>query len=107
MRLYKGYLWTSLLLPVLTWLAQISVSHLVITYACHQGRLWLLHGISIACFLPALVGVILGVKSWRYFSKGSLPGHTFMSFCSVVLGFIFLLSIVVAEFANILMEPCR
>lgn len=102
-------LWIALLLPAVAWFVQLTASYMLAAYACAEDQMWILHGISIAAFLLAGVGLWSGWRVWRVRrSQRDTSGRDtgYLAAGTLFLTLLFLIGILANELSNWLLEPC-
>jgi hypothetical protein len=95
-------LWPALLLTPLLALANIGLGYALVPAACRVENAWLVHGVTLGCFLLALA---LTALAWSA-PRATDGTHSFLATVSVLSGAFFSLVIAAAGLAHFILPPC-
>lgn len=98
--------WIALGAPALAWFVQLTTSYTIAAYACANDQVWILHTIGSLAFALAALGVWHGWKLHHAEAAEERNDKRFLATGALLLGGLFLLTIVVSELSNVLLDPC-
>jgi hypothetical protein len=107
-------LWWSLIAGFVAWGVDLGLSYMLEQHSCSTGQVYVLHGISIVCFVFALSGFVTGLVEFRRFpgatsEEGGSPfdrAH-FQALLGMVFSLSFALVIIAASVPRWLLSPCE
>lgn len=95
-------LWFAVGGGIVLWLAHLSASAALASYACGTGRLWTIHVASVVLLVPTVVATWLGYRFW----KQEAEPVSFLGAMAAVVNLANVLAIV-AEWAPVFfIDPC-
>jgi hypothetical protein len=107
-------LWWSLCAGFIAWGTDLGLSYTLEQHSCSTGHRYVLHGISIACFLIALTGFAAGLAEFRRLpssAKEEGGSHFDRAHFQGLLGMIFSLSFALVVIAGAvprwILSPCE
>jgi hypothetical protein len=107
-------LWWSLVAGFVAWGFDLGLSYTLEKHSCSTGHPYVLHGISIACFVVALSGFIAGLVEFRRF-----PGTTseeggsrfdrahFQALLGMAFSLSFALVVIAGSVPRWILSPCE
>ena len=107
-------LWWSLVAGFVAWGFDLGLSYMLEKHSCSTGHHYVLHGISIACFVVALSGFIAGLVEFRRF-----PGTTseeggsrfdrahFQALLGMAFSLSFALVVIAGSVPRWILNPCE
>lgn len=106
-------LWFGVLGPPVIWLARLTISYILVPYACWGGSTWMLHAVSFATLaLTAFAGWVAW-RSWRQAGAtrhaagaGPIPRSRFLAMVGLLSAGFFLAVIAAEGLLNFLIDPC-
>jgi hypothetical protein len=112
------WLWPSIALPPVIWIAQLILLHSLTPVFCRQKRLWMVHVISADA--AQIVGVLLGgsAREWGRSARRKPEAETFaateavaqgqfLAVVAVMTSTFFLMLIIALAMPPILLDPCH
>lgn len=107
-------LWFGLLGPPAFWAARISISYVVIPFACRAGDVWALHLVALFALAGTMAAGSTAYRAWRACRRGDSsesadPRRARSSFLALsgILIAVFFGAVIVAESsANLMFDPC-
>ncbi len=105
-------LWAGVLLGPIAWALDEGLSYALEQRSCSTGHVYVLHAISIVCFLLALSGAAISRHQLSTVGAGSEEGGTvldrswWMARLGIALGLGFALVIVALAVPKFLLNPC-
>jgi len=105
-------LWAGVLLGPIAWALDEGLSYALEQHSCSTGHVYILHAISIVCFLLALSGAAISWHQLTIIGPGSEEGGSvrdrswWMARLGIALGLGFALVIVALAVPKFLLSPC-
>jgi len=107
-------LWWSLIAGFVAWGADLGLSYMLEQHSCSTGRFYVLHAISVVCFVMALSGFRTGLVEFRRFpGTTSEEGGThfdrahFQALLGMAFSLSFALVIIAGSVPRWILSPCE
>jgi hypothetical protein len=96
------------------WGSQLLINYSLTPTACAEGREWLLHLVSLAMLLVALIGALIARGAWTRLTSGSTvhgdareAGRRFLALSGLGLSLFFALVIVAEDLPTWWLSACQ
>jgi hypothetical protein len=96
------------------WGLQLLINYSITSTVCANGQHWLLHIVSLATGLTALLGVLIARSVWTRLTSGSTlegdpreTGRRFLALAGLGQSAFFVLAIVAADLPNWWLSACQ
>ncbi|MFP5260606.1 MAG: hypothetical protein ACLGJB_01720 [Blastocatellia bacterium] len=107
-------LWAGLFAAPVAWLVELQLHYMLVPWACSTGRHFVLHLITVAALLVAVVGGVLAWQGWRQSgpgwpdgSGGPAPRSRFMAVTGLLLSALFFFVILAQGIPIFVLNPCQ
>ncbi|HET9793691.1 MAG TPA: hypothetical protein VFS34_04450 [Thermoanaerobaculia bacterium] len=101
--------WAGVLLPPISWLADLTLSDSLVGESCVRGNRALLHGATLLAIAGAGAGVAIAFANFRRARQdASARGRVarFLGLGGMALGAMFLLAILAMQLPKLMLGPC-
>jgi quinol-cytochrome oxidoreductase complex cytochrome b subunit len=105
-------LWWGILIGPVAWSLDQGVSYAVDQHACSTGHFYLLHVVTVAAFVLALTGALVGWRQLRPVRNANEEGGSpvdrswFMAWFGILMSTFFALTIIALAVPKIVLSPC-
>lgn len=107
-------LWIGTLAGPVLWFSNQQINLLLSYWACAHGSVIVLHAVTVACALGALLAGRMSLRHWRRLREHqggdqdpTRERSAFMALVGVLTSFLFALVILAHAIPVILLDPCR
>ena len=100
------------LIAPLAWAADLVISYALVQHACSTGHHYLLHVVSVVCFVIALAGAVLSWRQYQHVSQGNDEGGSafdrshFLALLGIATSVWFVVVIVASAVPRWILSPC-
>ena len=101
-----------LLIGPLAFGADLLLSYILVQHACSTGHFYVMHAISVVCFLIVLAGAWMSWQQYQYASQGSDDGGSpldrthFLGLLGTASSLFFAVVIIANAVPRFLLSPC-
>lgn len=106
------WMWTGVFVPGLLWLGHLTLSFTLAAYACRENQ-WPMHFLSAAAALAITAILLMTYKSYLFFQQRYGESQddgdktkSFLCLLALLLGILLVITIIVSDLSNVLVEPC-
>lgn len=106
------WMWAGVFVPPLLWLGHLTLSFTLAAYACRANQ-WPMHFLSAAAVLAMTAVLLMTYRSYLFFQQNYGESQedgdktkSFISLLALLIGVLLIITVIVSDLSNVLVEPC-